>query len=105
MNEFSKNAKFALVIGEPPKNSFREPNLEKWKDFLGCVPQFARPNKETKMIHENVWLIPLASGMRFLAQLFDLANGKNIPLRILFLDEEPDWLQYPKLDEANLVSA
>ncbi|HZL79341.1 MAG TPA: hypothetical protein VFC17_10860 [Candidatus Limnocylindrales bacterium] len=105
MNEFSKNAKFALVIGEPPKNSFREPNLEKWKDFLGCVPQFARPNKETKMIHENVWLIPLDSGMRFLAQLFDLANGKNIPLRILFLDEEPDWLQYPKLDEANLVSA
>jgi hypothetical protein len=100
MNEFSKNAKFALVIAERPKMATDEEERKKWGDFLGSIRQNARPNKETTLINDNVWLIPLDSGMRFLAQFFDLAVGKDIPLRILFLDEEPNWLQYPKPDEA-----
>jgi len=29
------------------------------------------------------------------AWLFDLSNGSGFHLRILFLDAEPDWIQYP----------
>jgi hypothetical protein len=68
-NEFSKNAKFALVIAERLKLATDEEEVKKWKEFLGCVQQFARPNKETILINDNVWQIPLDSGMRFLAQL------------------------------------
>jgi hypothetical protein len=96
MNEFANNAKFALVIVERPKLASDEEEKKKWNDFLGSVRQNAKPNKETTLINDNVWLIPLDSGMRFLAQFFEVCAGADIPLRILFLDAEPDWLQYPK---------
>jgi hypothetical protein len=99
MNVFP-NAKFALVIAEWIKNEQGSPHFGKWQEFQTNLPRFAPRNAETKMIHENVWLIPLDSGMRFLCQLFEFASGMGISLRILFLDSEPEWLQYPKSDES-----
>ena len=99
MNEFSKNAKFALVIAEPPENQYRESDTKRWQDFVNNIPRFAPPNKETLTIHENVWRIPLDTGMPFLCKLFGFANGAGIPLHILFLDAEPEWIKYPPDDE------
>jgi len=91
----SKNAKFALVIAEARKNESLESDTESWSEFIAKVPKQARPNHETQRIHDNVWLIPMDTGIPFLVRLFDLSNGANILLRILFLDAEPDWIQYP----------
>jgi hypothetical protein len=91
-----QNAKFALVIAEYPKLvEFQGVDERKWKGFLFDLPRFAPPSKETTKIHDNVWLIPLNGGMPFLVQLFQYASGMDIPLRILFLDAEPDWIRYP----------
>ena len=91
----SKNAKFALVIAEARKNEEHESDAASWNEFVANVPKQARPNEETQTIHDNVWLIPMDTGIPFLVRLFDLSNGANIHLRILFLDAEPDWIQYP----------
>ncbi len=91
----SKNAKFALVIAKARKNEHHESDAESRSEFLAKVPRLGRPNQETKTIHDNVWLIPMDTGIPFLVRLFDLSNGSDIHLRILFLDAEPDWIQYP----------
>ena len=60
----------------------------------------------TQKIHENVWLLPLANGLPFLAKLIDWGNSYSIPIRILFLAELPIWIKYPPdakpADEAKL---
>jgi hypothetical protein len=91
----SKNAKFALVIAEARKNEQHESDAASWSQFIAQVPKQARPSPETQTIHDNVWLIPMDTGIPFLVRLFDLSNGSGIHLRILFLDAEPDWIQYP----------
>ena len=91
----SNNAKFALVIAEARKNEHPESDAASWNQFVAQVPKKARPSPETQTIHDNVWLIPMDTGIPFLVRLFDLSNGSNIHLRILFLDAEPDWIQYP----------
>jgi hypothetical protein len=96
MNEFSHNAKFALAIAEKPiRGTVQDPD-KIWKEFLGNYRSHIRPTEDIQMIHENVWLIPLDTGMPFVGRLLDWTNMAGIPLRILFLDEEPDWIQYPK---------
>jgi len=96
MNDFSTNAKLALVIVEPAKcdASNMEPQRE-WKEFLYKIQERTTPTKTTTKIHENIWLIPLSDGLPFLMDLFLIAKSFHIPLRILFLDSEPDWLKYP----------
>ena len=91
----SNNAKFALVIAEARKNEHHESDAASWSQFVAQVPKKARPSQETQWIHDNVWLIPMDTGIPFLVRLFDLSNGSGIHLRILFLDAEPDWIQYP----------
>lgn len=87
---------FALVIAAQPEYSARIPEPErKWREFLGNLERNGRITERIKTIHENVWLIPLHSDMPFLMRLFDWGNGMGIPLRILFLDDEPKWIKYP----------
>jgi len=92
----TENVKYALVIGEkPPYDAVTNPQERKWDDFLSSVLPKLPTNGKTQKIHDNIWLIPLDTEMRFLCVLFEWANNFQIPLRILFLDEPPDWIKYP----------
>lgn len=94
MNEFSKNANYALVVGETTA-SYGPDKRKQWEEFLANVRQNVRPAKNTTMIHDNIWLIHLATDMLFLSELFQWSRNQNIRLHILFLDDEPDWIKYP----------
>jgi hypothetical protein len=48
-----------------------------------------------KKVHENVWLIPLADGLPFLAKLIDWGGSDGVSIRILFLAEASNWIKYP----------
>jgi hypothetical protein len=90
------NVKFALVIAERPKYDAKtNPHEFAWADFLTNMPKNAKPTPDTETIDDNVWLIPLSTGMLFLNQLVGLANDRHIRLRILFLDEVPGWIKVP----------
>ncbi len=90
------NVKFAFVIAEAPKYPSATEPERTWQSFLTNVRNIQAPHEKTTTIHDNVWLIPLSTEMTFLTTLFGLANDWNIPLRILFLNDEPDWIRYPK---------
>jgi hypothetical protein len=41
-----------------------------------------------------VWLIPVDTGLPFLGRLVQRAANDGIAIRVLFLAEEPNWLEY-----------
>jgi hypothetical protein len=91
------DAKYALVIAE--RKEFRsalgtEPTRQ-WLDFLGNVQRTADSPSGTQKIHENVWLLPLATGLPFLGKLVDWSGSFEVSIRILFLEEVPNWIEYP----------
>jgi hypothetical protein len=91
---FSQNAKFALVIAEEPPLS-PDPSERNWGNFMDNVPNKGPLSQGNELIHNNVWLIPLSTGLPFLGKLTGLATVWKIPLRVLFLEEKPDWILYP----------
>ena len=93
--DISKNAKFAFVIAEHPKNEYGEVDKRKWQEFLASAKPNEKKGKGTLTIHENVWQIPLDTELPFLSHLCEWAIPMKIPLRILFLNEPPEWIQYP----------
>jgi hypothetical protein len=96
------NAKFALLIAQIPEN----PNVPKhktlgeevdsWKRFLATSPKKSDPTKGLIQLQNNVWQIDLATGMRALCEIWMSADKWGIPVRVLFLEETPAWLEYPE---------
>jgi hypothetical protein len=91
------DAKFAFVIAERKEYKVGGGNehIRQWTDFLGNVKMYSTPPEGTQKIHENVWLIPLSSGLPFLSQLIDWGGSSGVSIRILFLEEAPNWIKYP----------
>jgi hypothetical protein len=91
-------SKFAFVVAERPKHDPAQPINDvgmNWTDFLVNVQNIAKPPEGMQKIHDNIWLIPLANGLPFLAGLIQWGGAYRVQIRILFLDEAPNWLQYP----------
>jgi hypothetical protein len=89
--------KTILVIAEPVKikDGNRElADREKWQNFLSNIQQNVKSIAAIRRIHENVWQIPADTGLPFLTDLFRWKPA-GASFRILFLDEAPQWLEYP----------
>jgi hypothetical protein len=91
----SQNAKYALVMAENKEPIVATNQNGEWIRFLSTIANKRESDQPLERIHGSVWLIPLSTGMPFLAVLFSEARAGSIPLRILFLDEKPDWIKYP----------
>jgi len=95
-------AKFAFVIAE--KKGYiagsEHESTRQWQDFLGNVQRISFPPAGMQKIHENVWLIPLSNGLPFVTKLIDWGASFGVSIRILFLEEAPDWIKYPPDAEA-----
>ena len=95
MNDFTENPKYAFVVAEFPKNEYGERDTTRWADFLGSEERSLVKSEGVTKIHDNIWLIPLETRMNFLLHIMKSTTDWRIPLRILFLNAEPNWLQYP----------
>jgi len=91
--DISDNAKFAFVIaaGDDYIQDVRNRLDDLSKHLLSSSP----PVEGMKKFHDNIWLIPLPDGLPFLADMLKWVRRTGIHLRILFLQKEPDWMQYP----------
>ena len=102
---FGQNAAYAFVIAEPPPRGAVAVPMKAWQEFLLNVRSFEMPEQKIQKIHDNIWLIPLETDLLFFAKLSEFAAVKEVPLRILFLQEAPQWLRFPstesKADESN----
>src|ERR1019366_6319824 len=88
-------ARFALVVFERPKDQFGRLNEEQWQNFAHNVPSNTKTTGKTPTIHDNIWLTPLQTETPFLIRLCASALNYGIPIRILFLHDEPDWIKWP----------
>jgi hypothetical protein len=96
------DAKYAFVIAERQKyvpgiGSHVQAN---WQDFLKIVQDTGHLPADCTTIHENIWLIPLATGLPFVSELIQAGAKHSVAIRILFLNDTPTWLKYPPDDEA-----
>ena len=83
---------FLLVVAEKPKVTTVNNPDDAWQNFSTNVRTKMQPPENTKTLHDNIWLIPVAAGMLWLATINPSASYYDIPLRVLFLEDEPDWL-------------
>jgi hypothetical protein len=89
------NAKYALLIAQPHKEDKWFYVSDSWKNFLTNLQQNIPPAGKTERIAENVWLIHLESELPVLSTLIDTLRSYTIPIRLLFLEDAPDWIKYP----------
>ena len=96
MNEnLVTDAKFAFVVAERQKNIPGVGVQANWQEFLKTVADTAHPPVGTQTIHENIWLIPLATGLPFVSELIRCSGDWSVSIRILFLAQPPVWIKYP----------
>ena len=50
----------------------------------------------TLQLTENVWQIPLGSKLTSLGTLTHAAGVSGMPIRVLFLEETPNWIKSPQ---------
>jgi hypothetical protein len=92
------DAKFAFVVaeGKPPLVPDRPDDAPtQWQFFVRKARELESPLEGMQKIHENVWLLPLATGLPFLTKLIEWAGSYEVSIRILFLAEAPNWIKYP----------
>jgi hypothetical protein len=95
-------AKLVLVVAEKPKLTLENEPDKMWNNFLNNVQKNAPPPGGTKMIHDNIWLLPVSDGMQFLTKLAPWASQYSISLRVLFFEKEPEWTIYAPGSTAEL---
>jgi hypothetical protein len=83
-----------LVIAEPAQRKGEDADTKTMKDFLLTLQKQVQPVSTIQKIGESSWQIPADTGLPFLADLLRW-KGVGVSLRILFLEEEPEWIVYP----------
>jgi hypothetical protein len=90
------NVKHVLVIASTPPKTPENPGvIEKWNNFLGILEYNEMPPANTLRIHNNIWVLPIDTGLPFLGSLLKYAAEAEIPLRVVFLEDIPDWIKNP----------
>jgi len=84
------SAHSALVILE--KSNRTDVSQEEWLKFLGAAREASTKNKEVQILAENVWRIPLKSGMATLCELVENVRAAHFSSRVLFLENDPEWV-------------
>jgi hypothetical protein len=89
------NAHYALLIAETHRKNATRVTSDSWKTLALNWQQALSPTEEKYRLTENVWLICLDDGLPVLADLVQAMKQFGVPLRVLFLEEVPAWIQYP----------
>jgi len=91
----SQNAKFAIVIANAPKYATVGVERQTWNSFLESLPQIETPIPGVERPTENLWQIDLQNGLLGLSKIIAESANHQIPIRLLFLDDAPDWILFP----------
>jgi hypothetical protein len=90
----------AIVFAEMPDNQHGTVTTASWNKFVSSLEGTQLTSKNALQLHQNLWQINLRTDMIALAKLVLRAEEAGIRLRVLFLEETPDWTEYPPADEA-----
>lgn len=51
-------------------------------------------SETTEKLSIGVWLIDLRKDLPLLGRVCEAADSRNVPYRLLFLEQEPEWITY-----------
>ncbi len=86
--------KYALLLIElPSSENIHEPEQQqRWQTFLNKISNSGTKIESVALHRQVLWQIPLESDLAFLSQCIAEATREKFGYRVLFLDEEPDWI-------------
>jgi hypothetical protein len=89
------SAKVALVIAS--KNSTDQPFSpdRAYHSLVNNIRTTNPPLEGIESIAENVWQIDLSNGLKALSCILEGAIEWKVPVRVLFLDDVPNWSNHP----------
>ncbi len=81
----------ALIVIEQPDRS--HPHKETaWTNFQTTLSGITAKYEQIEKLSENVLMIPLQSALSALGTLIHVAQDNQLSYRVLFLDQEPEWI-------------
>ena len=97
--------KCALVVVVDPRRQQADPRQDAFRNFLGTLEGRLPKDEPVTRLSDAVILFPLESSMHSFANTVHHTEQFPVELRILFLDEAPDWIElefppHPKQPEA-----
>ena len=63
-----------------------------WQSFSGRIESILQTAKGIERLSENVFLIPLDNGISPASLIFEAASRHELKYRVLFFEEEPEWV-------------
>lgn len=88
-----KNAKVAIVVAAKPRTMDLYADGMNWQQFVCATQEIQKNHKGYQRFHENVWQIEMETELTLLSDLLHWGKQHKIPMRVLFLDEAPAWLE------------
>jgi len=70
-----------------------------WNPFLEKAGIITRSSVETERLGESCWLIVLRSDLGSFASLVHEVQDHKLRYRVLFLEEQPDWIRPSTITE------
>ena len=70
-----------------------------WRELLGTLKDIADTSQGSQMLSENVLQIPLKSDLPSLVKCGEACHSKGRTYRVLFLEDEPEWITVTKDEE------
>jgi hypothetical protein len=89
------NAKFALIIAAPLKSPTAIEPTRYYNTFLNNIRLHTPPLKGIESLSDNAWQIDLRNGLDTFQTIIHEAKGWLVSLRVLFVEDAPDWIKYP----------
>lgn len=59
-----------------------------------AVQGMSGSSESTERLSTGVWLIDLRKDLPLLGRICAAADSRNVPYRLLFLEQEPEWITY-----------
>lgn len=61
---------------------------------LNAAKDLSESSEGIDKLAKGVWLLDLRTAVPFLSRICDAANSSGVPYRLLFLEQEPEWITY-----------
>lgn len=86
-------SKFVLLeVRVPTSDDFESGRA---REAIGnAAKSLPQPSKGIEQIGGRAWLIDLQIHVPFLSRICSAADSAGVPYRLLFLEQEPEWITY-----------
>jgi hypothetical protein len=89
-----------LIVTEKPDEQEGE-RYKQWLAFLNGIAGTIKKAKRIEILAENVFLIALDYGMSTSTELLFRAQENHLKYKVLFFEEEPQWIRSTAVDPKN----